>query len=332
MSDIYSEVEIRRLEPMRVASYQVISRTPEDDVINYMKNWAIKNGLDQQEGIRAFGFDVPVSKEQQEEGLRGYEYWVTVPESALESDGVRIKNIDGDEYAVLQITEPFSDPFEKIPNGWKRLGDWVMKTEFKTTNFQNRYWLEEVVQDKNGTYMDIYFPVKDGGRKLQAELIHFTVTELNPSKVIGKKIRCQVGHPGGNPIPAFWGKCFEDGTFKSLEEHPERIYAGVSVGWMGNFDPADHTFDYIVGVFVKPDADVPEGMVGIRMPETRYAVGTIKGNEPSIYMNAHSLTENAMKKEGLQFNPSSVVEMEWYDERFCRNEGYKIIDLYIPVV
>lgn len=331
LSNIYSDVFLRRLEAMRVASYRIISKNPEEEVIEYMRNWVLKNGLDKQVNMRSFGFDVSVGEEQRKEGLRGYEYWVTVPNDAFESEGVKIKNIEADEYAVLRITDPFSNPFDTIPNGWKRLNEWVMNSEYKTTNFNNRYWLEEVIEEENTTYMDIYFPIKDGGRKPKAEIMNFSIIELTSCKLIGKEIRCKMGHPEGNPIPAFWGKCFADGTMKKLEEHPDRLYSNAAVGWIGNFNPIDKTFSYVVGVFVKAEADMPEGMFSITMPQTRYAVGSIKGNEPDIYMHAHSFTESEMKKAGLNYNSSCEFEMEWYDERFCESEGYKIIDMYIPI-
>jgi predicted transcriptional regulator YdeE len=331
MGNIYGDVEIKRLEGMKVASFRVVSRTPEDDVIEYMKNGAIKNGLDKQEGMRNFGFDVPVSEEQKKEGLRGYEYWITVTDTVTQSDGVTIKNIDADEYAVLRIVNPFNDPFNSIPNGWKMLRDWVMNGEYKTTCFNNRYWLEEVIQDGNNTYMDIYFPVKDGGREGKAEIINFSVTRLSSCKLIGKEIKCMMGHPEGNPIPAFWCKCMEDGTFKTLEGHQDRVYTNASIGWMGNFNAADNTFTYVVGVLVKPDALVPEGMVAVDIPGIRYAVGTIRGTEPDIYINEHIFTESEMQKSGLQINGSFQFEMEWYDERFCQDSSNKTIDYYIPV-
>lgn len=332
MSNIYSEISIKSLEPMKVASYRIISQNPEEEVMEYMNNWARKNELNKQENMRNFGFDVPVSKEQAEKGLRGYEYWLTVSDTAVESDKVKIKYIEADEYAVLRITNPFENPFDTIPQGWKQLNDWVMNGEYKTTNYNNRYWLEEVIQEGNTTYMDIYYPVKDGGRKPKAEIVKFSVVELESCKLIGKEIRCMMGHPQGNPIPAFWEKCNEDDTMKSIQKHPDRVYSNACAGWMGRFDPADNTFSYIVGIFVKPDADVPEGLISIHMPKCRCAVATMQGIEPDVYINAHCSTEAEMKKQGLQFNESLGFEMEWYDERFAQNEGYKVIDLYMPVL
>jgi predicted transcriptional regulator YdeE len=342
LNSSFSEVSIKRLEGMRVASYCIISKNPEEEVIAYVNSWLAKNSLDKQSIIRNFGFDVPVSKEQSAEGLRGYEYWVTIPntvgtaaaaaETVSESDGICIKNIEADEYAVLRITDPFSNPFDLIPNGWKSLQNWVMSSEYKTTQFSNRYWLEEVIQDGTNTYMDIYFPVKDGGKKLNAQLIDFKVIKLENCKMVGKEIKCIMGHPDGNPIPAFWGKCFEDGSMNILETHPDRLYCNASIGWMGNFNMDDGSFSYVVGVFVKPDAVVPTDMIGIDMPEAKFAVGTIKGMEPDLFMNAHDFTETEIENAGLKIDCKNYVEFEWYDERFCLPQGDKMIDLYIKIL
>ncbi len=49
-------------------------------------------------------------------------------------------------------------------------------------------------------------------------------------------------------------------------------------------------------------------------------------------MNAHQFTEAEMNKAGLQFKSGLGFNMEWYDERFCQSEEYKIIDLYVPIL
>jgi AraC family transcriptional regulator len=72
---------------------------------------------------------------------------------------VKFKNIKGCRYAVLRITEPFSDPFELIPNGWRKLVDWINSNGFKNSICDDRYWLEEIISENNATYMDLFFPI-----------------------------------------------------------------------------------------------------------------------------------------------------------------------------
>jgi AraC family transcriptional regulator len=157
MDSIYSDVRFVDLPEMLVASGTAISRSPEDDVIAFMNRWAENNNISPE--ARKFGFDVPVTEEQQKKGLRGYEYWISVDPGMSASSGVKLKNIKGCRYAVLRITEPFSDPFELIPNGWRKLVDWINSNGFKNSICDDRYWLEEIISENNATYMDLFFPI-----------------------------------------------------------------------------------------------------------------------------------------------------------------------------
>lgn len=160
MNNPYSEVTTTRLPSMRVASYCAKSQTPEDDSIAFLRDWVERNGLKERDGMRFFGFDAAVTDEQQKAGIRGYEYWATIPDDFATSDEVEIKEIAGDEYAVLRIQDPFSDPFALIPAGWQRLMIWVKQNGCDPVSWDRRYCLEEVIEGANGTSMDIYCPIR----------------------------------------------------------------------------------------------------------------------------------------------------------------------------
>src|SRR5512145_1836948 len=119
------EVSIKELPLMRIARCFNTSRSPEAEVISYMKSWLHRNGLDYTK-LRKFGFDIPVSESQQRLGLRSYEYWVTVPEEIPPSGGITIRYVNPAKYAVLRIQDPFKDPETVIRAGWNMLYDWVM--------------------------------------------------------------------------------------------------------------------------------------------------------------------------------------------------------------
>lgn len=157
MDSIYSDVRFENLNTMFVASASVVSSNPEDEVIAFMTKWIEENGIDVT--ARKFGFDIPVSKEARDKGLRGYEYWVCVPENTPVNNGVALKKVEECKYAVLRITNPFSNPFDTIPKGWKMLVDWVNSKGFKASCDKELYWLEEVIEIDGVTYMDIFFPI-----------------------------------------------------------------------------------------------------------------------------------------------------------------------------
>lgn len=158
MDSIFSDVRFENLDTMFVASAKVVSSNPEEEVITFLTEWIKENGIDPQ--ARTFGFDIPVSEEEKNNGLRGYEYWVNVGENTPINKGVILKKVEGCKYAVLRITNPFSNPFDTIPRGWKTLVGWVNNKGYKASCDKERYWLEEKVIEIDGvTYMDIYFPI-----------------------------------------------------------------------------------------------------------------------------------------------------------------------------
>ncbi len=162
MEYIFSDVTIEKLDTMYVASSYVISDNPEGEVINFMIEWMKNHNIHIKS--RQFGFDIPVSEEQNQKGLRGYEYWVKVKEDTYVCEGVKLKKIDECDYAILRITNPFSNPFEVIPAGWKRLAEWVSSNGY-TSHYskgevdREKYWLEEKIEENGVTYLDLYFPL-----------------------------------------------------------------------------------------------------------------------------------------------------------------------------
>ncbi|HEX2946125.1 MAG TPA: helix-turn-helix domain-containing protein [Clostridia bacterium] len=157
MDSIFSDVRFENLDTMFVASAKVISANPEEEVVAFLNKWIKENGVDPKS--RKFGFDIPVSEEERSKGLRGYEFWIKVDENTPAGKGAVIKKVEWCKYAVLRITEPFSNPFDTIPRGWKTLVNWVNDKGYKASCDKERYWLEEVLEIEGVTYMDIYFPI-----------------------------------------------------------------------------------------------------------------------------------------------------------------------------
>jgi AraC family transcriptional regulator len=160
-----NEITIKELPPMRVASSFSTSRNPEMEVISFMERWAKNHGLDFRK-LRKFGFDVPVSEQQRQFGLRSYEFWVTVPDNIMPSEGVKIRSINSSTYAVMRIKNPFANPQEMIPSGWQKLLEWVMShkdvrqnTEAAETE-REKYMLEEIIETGDGVCVDLYFPME----------------------------------------------------------------------------------------------------------------------------------------------------------------------------
>ena len=161
----YGKVQVKEMGPMRVACHKAVSATPEEDSIRQMNEWLAGKKL--VGPIRKFGFDVEVKSEQKKAGLRGYEVWAVVPANVESSESFTIKDFAGGLYAVMRITDPFTDPFEVIPAGWKRLVEWAKASD--EYNIDENPCLEEHVKVDGVDCLDIHLPVvrKRGQRTSQ---------------------------------------------------------------------------------------------------------------------------------------------------------------------
>ena len=156
IKDRYSEVTFANLPPLRVARFRAVSRTPEDDALKVLTQWAAEAALP--EPRRNFGFDVEVTAEQASAGVRGYELWFTVPEGVWPAGPVKVHDFPGGRYATLTIHRPFDDPFAYIPNGWELLHEWVVTHNLSEPG--EMLCLEEVVEREGGQDMILYHPVR----------------------------------------------------------------------------------------------------------------------------------------------------------------------------
>jgi len=80
-------------------------------------------------------------------------------------DGVDILHMQADEYATLRITDPFSNPFEKIPMGWQKLWDYVQNSEYMPKVWDNRHSFEEIIEIGGVMHMKLYIPIDNAPNK-----------------------------------------------------------------------------------------------------------------------------------------------------------------------
>ena len=159
--EIYSEVVIKKVPAFRMAKYIMISPEPEADVQEHMKNWGIRSGLlAAHPDARLIGWDFPyVSQEQQIRfGLHGYAAAYILPEGFCTDCGnVEYCSNPAADYAVITVKEPFVQPFERIPVGYKHI------MEFLKTHRNGEKTPDDIIgcfeyeYEKDGVvYMDIY--------------------------------------------------------------------------------------------------------------------------------------------------------------------------------
>lgn len=169
---IYSDISVRRVAPFKYASFVIISPNPESDSQKLLHQWIEQTALSSTTNeVKVIGWDFPfVSQEQQNRfGMHGYVAACILPDGfETNVEGVQYGENQEADYAVITITEPFIQPFERIPKAYKLIMEYLQANNFKEKPQDNIIGCFEHEYTKDGiTYMDVYIHV-DGVTKVDA--------------------------------------------------------------------------------------------------------------------------------------------------------------------
>lgn len=160
-NEIYSAITVKTIKGFRMARYVMITPNPENDVNRYMDAWAKESGLlALYPDARRIGWDFPhVSSELQNRfGLRGYVAAYILPDGFQTSyPSVEYADQIDAEYAVITIHNPFAAAFERIPNAYKKIMEYLQANGFREKPRDNILSCFEYVYEKNGQpCMDVH--------------------------------------------------------------------------------------------------------------------------------------------------------------------------------
>ena len=158
-SSIYLPVRLERILPFRYASYTVISKNPENDAEAALRSWAAGCGLDALSPTY-IGWDFPYLSQEQKHrfGFHGYTSAVILPSDFdTEYPGPELLQQPEADYAVMTILDPFVQPFDRIPQAYGMILEYLRSGSFRKVHHQGVIPCFERVYQKNGiTCMDVY--------------------------------------------------------------------------------------------------------------------------------------------------------------------------------
>lgn len=170
MKDTKDDISYEVIDSMIVLSGTAIGRKPEKEIMKVMSKLVKTYNL---RVLRSFGFDIPVDSDASANEVRGYEYWLAIDENEVrklpnetifnfESYNIYIKKIPSYRFARIRIEDPFSDSYNRIADGWRRLVRWLKDHDFKESGIvkcDNAYCLEEIKSAGESIVLDILVPV-----------------------------------------------------------------------------------------------------------------------------------------------------------------------------
>lgn len=158
------------VEPMIAASFYAFGTEPEKLALDKLGKWAVPKGyFDKSDDHPVFGFNNPepqllygkkvYNTESKKQNLPyGYEILIGIDSSVAIEEEMRLTQITGGYYAVLNNCTYKSEDKEWLNNYWKMLFDWVRNKKLKYSYHQA---LEKYTIDENGNKLitDLYYPI-----------------------------------------------------------------------------------------------------------------------------------------------------------------------------
>jgi AraC family transcriptional regulator len=137
--------------------------------------------------------------------------------------------------------------------------------------------------------------------------------------VVGLRIRTQAMTQA---IPELWQQ-----FGPQIDAVPQIAEPQVSYGLMDNFDPAVGQLDYMAGVAVVPEADLPTGMTRWDVPANNYVV--FETTIPTLGETFGYIYNTWLPTSG--YHQAAGPYFERYGESFDPADPASTLSIYIPV-
>ncbi len=144
------------------------------------------------------------------------------------------------------------------------------------------------------------------------EIVKVYKETLPDVKLVGRRYTDKDRDETGT-FAGYWQQCFREGWPARLKGG--NTIPGVSEDMVGAMRMGGAGgFEYWIGVFLAPDAEVPEGFEAVDIPAGEVGVCWLHGNEQSgeLYsMEASDMAMAALGEQGWSFSESG-----WFFERY----------------
>jgi len=155
-------------------------------------------------------------------------------------------------------------------------------------------------------------------QKMEPKIISKPAFKAVGLSYVGKNLNGEIGQMWGSFIPRI--------------NEPKRINPQVSYGlcFTNVKDVREGEFEYVAGVEVTDDQNIPAGMVYREVPAYKYAVFTHHGKLDNLGETYQYIYNTALAQTGLQIHPDKY-DMEVYNEDFIPGSDDSKLYIYVAV-
>lgn len=161
------------------------------------------------------------------------------------------------------------------------------------------------------------------------EIVKVYKESLPPVKLAGRRYTHRDRDENG-AFASHWQQWFREGWFDTLQQGG--AVPGVSGDYLGAMRGDGEAFEYWIGVFLPPDAAVPDGFDAVAFPAGELGVCWLYGSGQSgelFGMEAYRLSTAAFAGQGWNLSPSGWFMERYNCPRFTKpdEKGNVILDL-----
>ncbi len=171
--------------------------------------------------------------------------------------------------------------------------------------------------------------VKNNRLKGEMEMVEVQPKIVDKAEflVIGPAIKCTIeGEENIKRIPLFWEEEMGKDTLKNV---PNVANENTCYGICTDFESPN--FTYMIAMEVSSLDNIPDDMIGRKIPAATYAVFTAKGPITKAVQDATRYIYSTWLPES-GYEHAMTADLEVYDERSQPDSDTAEVDIYIPIV
>jgi DNA gyrase inhibitor GyrI len=313
--------KVVQLPCFRAVSFHIKeSATPEHDAWALLKAWAEPRGLfDDPTVHQIFGRNNPCPMEQRP--LRGYEFWITIPdEYPLDADAAEV-TFPGGLYAAVQ-----SKGIPAMIQNYEKIFSWIEASKLYVPDYPEGYDFEHSpglelelnlapqLEGEDALLMEVYVPIKLREESLPVRIIELPAVKMTRS--------------GGSDLGAF------DQWWSALAERDKYSLFPKDFMW---FNPQLNDFEWL---YVLPEGLKDTGGYEVfDFPGGLYAVAACKDEGEEIEKTNKSIHAWIAQSEIFAEAPQVNDVRARYDMGHVITPksakgtiGYHQMDLFVPII
>ncbi|KAJ5068078.1 transcriptional regulator protein yobu-related [Anaeramoeba ignava] len=124
-----------------------------------------------------------------------------------------------------------------------------------------------------------------------------------------------------------WTKMVQGKLFEKIKPVEKGVFLGGCFDW----DEKTMDWSYLAGIEVESVENIPEGTTWRKLPDSLYAIFTVKGKLEEKILPAYEEIMKNWLPNNKKYVRANSPDFEYYDHRYKENSDDSEFDIWIPI-